>query len=270
MHHDHGGTLSADVILGMPFAAALVIYLAAVAIGFSRGRSWPCHRTAAWVAGIIAAASGFVGPLTTHDDFVTHMWTHLLVGMVAPLLLVAAAPMTLALRTMDITAARRLSRVLGSWPARFLTAPIVAATLNVGGMWALYFTPVFEQMQASMLMHLLVMTHFLIAGYLFTAAIIPFDPAPHQARYATRMVVLILALAAHSVLAKMIYAYPPVGVASDQAQTGAMLMFYAGDFVDVLIITILCARWYRSTDPNRRSAAPGRRLRTRRSTRAAQ
>ena len=119
------------------------------------------------------------------------MGAHVLVGMVAPLLLVAAAPVTLALRTLQVGRARRVSRLLRSWPARFFTAPVVAAVLNVGGMWALYRTPVFQAMQGDPLLHWLVMTHFLLDGYLFTAAIIPTNPAPHRAGYPLRMVVLV-------------------------------------------------------------------------------
>lgn len=247
--HEHGaGSAGADVILAIPFVFAAIFYLCGVAIQFHHGRRWPWRRTAAWVAGIIAAASGFVGPLAAagHDDFTAHMGAHVLVGMVAPLLLVAAAPVTLALRTLQVGRARRVSRLLRSWPARFFTAPVVAAVLNVGGMWALYRTPVFQAMQDDPLLHWLVMTHFLLAGYLFTAAIIPTDPAPHRAGYPLRMVVLVVAFGFHDVLAKHLYAHPPVGFPAQQVQAGAMLMYYAGSVVDIVIITVLCAQWYRT------------------------
>ena len=254
--HDHttGSTLTADAIFAVPFVLALILYLSGVVIQIQCARPWPWHRTVTWVLGVVAAASGFVGPLAeaAHDDFVAHMGAHLLVGMVAPLLLVAAAPMTLALRTLHVTRGRRLSRLLTGRPARFVTSPVVAGVLNVGGVWLLYSTPLFQAMQADVLVHLVVMTHFLVAGYLFTVAIVPIDPAPHRARYVTRMVVLVVVLAAHSILAKTIYAHPPDGVDIESARAGAMLMYYGGDLVDLVLVTVLCAQWYRDT---------GRRLR---------
>ncbi|MBG6238635.1 putative membrane protein [Mycetocola sp. CAN_C7] len=245
--HDHAPAAGLDLVLALPFALALVAYAVGVMLQRQRGRRWPWFRSAAWTAGVVVAAAGFVGPLGTdaHAGFVLHMWAHLMVGMVAPLLLLAGAPVTLALRSLHVDTARRLSRMLSSWPARVLTAPVPAAVLNVGGLWVLYSTPLFEAMQQNMLLHLVVMSHFLIAGYLFTAAIIPVDPAPHRAGYLTRAVVLLLALTAHGILAKSIYARAPLGVDVIEARSGAMLMFYAGDIVDAIIIVTLCAQWYR-------------------------
>ncbi|MFT2817156.1 cytochrome c oxidase assembly protein [Leifsonia sp. A12D58] len=264
--HDHetASALNADLILALPFALALILYLSGIVIQARRGCPWPWYRSLAWVIGIGAALSGFIGPLAAaaHNDFVAHMWAHLLVGMVAPLFLVSAAPVTLALRSMHVTRARRLSRLLRSWPVRFLTTPIVAATLSIGGMWLLYSSTVYQAMGTSAFLHALVMTHFLLSGCLFVAALIPVDPAPHRASYPLRMGVLVAALAAHNILAKMIYATPPAGVNIDQAHAGAMLMYYAGDLIDIVIITILCARWYRDAGRDLRRAPSGHTVRS--------
>ena len=248
--HDHApgsGGVTADVILALPFALALVLYGCGVILHRRRGSAWPWHRSLSWALGVMAAAGGFVGPLAAaaHRDVVAHMGAHLLVGMAAPLLLVLAAPVTLALRTLHVVPARRLSRMLSSRPARVATAPIVAALLNVGGLWVLYSTPLYDAMRDDILLHLVVMTHFLLAGYLFTAAIIPVDPAPHRAAFPTRMVVLVLALAAHGILAKTIYASPPAAATASDGRAGAMLMYYGGDVIDAAIIAVLCAQWYR-------------------------
>lgn len=269
--HDHtsGPGLSADAILAAPFVFALILYLTGVGIQIHRRGSWPWYRTAAWVGGIAAAASGFAGPLaaSAHGDVVAHMGAHLLVGMVAPVLLVVAAPVTLALRSLHVTRARRLSALLRSWPARFLTLPPIAGVMNVGSMWLLYRTPLYNEMQAVMLVHLLVMMHLLVAGYLFTVAIIPTDPAPHRTGYPMRLVVLVAAIAAHNVLAKSLYAQPPAGAGLDEGQQAALLMYYGGGVVEIVIIVRLCAQWYRDagrdlTRPGSSSAgtaSPGRR-----------
>ena len=259
MHSHESSAVSAEIYLATLFALALLAYAIGVGLQRHRGRPWPWWRSALWVAGIAAAASGFVGPLAaaSHGDFVAHTWAHLLVGMVAPVLLVLAAPVTLALRSLALVPARRVSRMLRSIPARILTTPAVAAALNVGGLWVLYTTPLFEAMQRSAWVHLFVMTHLLLAGYLFTVSLIPVDPAPHRAGYPMRAAVLVLALAAHGILTKVIYADPPAGVPAADAEAGAMLMFTAGDLVDAVIVAVLCARWYREAGRAlRRSAAP--------------
>ena len=83
------------------------------------------------------------------------------------------------------------------------------------------------------------------------------------AEYPVRIAVLVIALAAHSILAKTIYANPPAGVSVDEAHMGAMLIYYGGDVVDVAILTILCAHWYRDAGRSiRREMRSAKRLAT--------
>jgi putative membrane protein len=190
------------------------------------------------------------------------MATHLLAGMLAPLLLVLSAPVTLALRTLPVVPARRVSRVLASGPLTVLIHPVTAAALNVGSLWALYATPLGGAMLGDPLLHYLLITHFVFAGYLFTASIVGRDPAPHRASFGLRLVVLLLAVAAHSVLAKHLYAHPPEGSTADSARAGAELMYYGGDLVELVIIVVFFAQWYsRPRGERRREPTPGGRAR---------
>ena len=215
----------------------------------TRGKSWPRHRTVLWIGGSLSAAAAVSGPLAAaaHTSFTAHMVVHLLLGMLAPLLLALAAPITLLLRALPVYPARRVSRVLASRPARFFTEPIVAAVLSVGGLWALYLTGLYPAMQHDPVVHVVVHVHLFVGGYLFTIAIVSVDPLPHRRSYRHRAVVLILALAAHDILAKYLYAHPPAGVSASAAESGAMIMYYGGDAVDVAIMVLLCGRWYRSS-----------------------
>lgn len=246
-HSPGSGLLTAP--FAAPFAVAAVVYVAAAVRERRTGRGWPWWRVVAWLTGIAAAASGFVGPLAdaTHASFTAHVGAHVLVGMLAPLLLVQAAPVTLALRTLAVTPARRLSRLLRSGPVRVVSHPVPAALLNVGGLWLLHAGGVFAELSRVPLGHTFVMLHFLLAGSLFTAAIVPADPSPHRASLRTRAVVLLVAVAAHGILAKLLYAQPPAGVAAADAQAASQLMFYGGDLVDFALIVLLCAEWYRVT-----------------------
>lgn len=235
---------------------AAALYL--VALRRTRDRSpWPRPRTAAWMAGLLCAGVGMVGPFAAlaHDSFPVHMAGHVLVGMLAPLLLTLGRPVTLALRALPVARARALSRVLRSGPVRALTHPVVAGALNIGGLWLLYATPLFPLMHASPWLHAAVHLHVLLTGYLFTASILGLDPDPHRASVTVRATVLVVFIAAHSILAKWLWAHPPVGVDVGDARIGAELMFYAGDAVDVLLIVLLLRQWYVATRP-RESAQP--------------
>lgn len=259
--HDHGagtGLLPGSrwLLLEWGWIAALLALALAYADGlwWARDRSpWPRHRTVCWYLGLLAAAAAVAGPLASaaHRSFTAHMVGHLLLGMIAPLLLVAAAPISLALRALPVGAARSLSGLLGSPPLRLLSHPVVAAALNGGGLWLLYATPLFALMHGSPLLHGIVHVHILAAGALMTASLIGVDPQPHRASMAVRSVVLIGFIAAHAILAQRLYAHPPPGVEAADARIGAQLMYYGGDAVDVLLIVLLFAGWYRATRPRR-------------------
>ncbi len=228
---------------GLPLAA-LLAYIAVVSIS---DRPWPRDRTLLWLAGNIAVAVALGGPLAAaaDDSFIAHAVTHLLLGMIAPLLLVLGAPVTLLLRALPVGRARRLSRALRSLPVRVLTEPTVAAALSVGGLWLIYTTDLYLAVQRVPEMHLLAHVHMFLAGYLFTVVMISVDPLPHRRGHLHRSIVLILALAGHDALAKFLYAHPPVTVPGPDAEIGAMIMYYGGDLVDVVLMILVCAQWFR-------------------------
>ncbi|MCK9870417.1 cytochrome c oxidase assembly protein [Nocardiopsis dassonvillei] len=226
--------------------AALAVYAVAALRPSRRGAAWPRSRVLAWAAGCAAVGAALVGPLAerAHHDFAAHMAGHVLLGMLGPLLLVLAAPATLALRTLPLDAARTLSRVLRSAPAAFVTHPVVAGLLSVGGLWALYRTGLYAATHTDPLLHALVHAHVLAAGCLFTFAVLggP-DPAPHRLPPPWRAAALVAAVAAHNVLAKSLYAAPPPGVPAEQAHAGAQLMYYAGAPVEIALIFLVCRPW---------------------------
>jgi putative membrane protein len=100
-----------------------------------------------------------------------------------------------------------------------------AARLDVGGLWVLYRTGLYEASMQSPPTHALVHAHVLLAGYLFTFALVGPDPNPHRANLTVRVAVLALAVAAHNVLAKLIYAFPAATMPAEQARAGAQIMY---------------------------------------------
>jgi len=253
MHeHASGAAIPVELIVGALAVAGVAIHVAAV-VRTRRRRPWPVRRSVAWVLGIAVAALAVIGPIAdaAHESFAAHMVAHLLIGMLAPLLLVLAAPVTLALRSLAVVPARRLSALLRSPAVRFVAHPVTATILNVGGLWVLYTTDLVPRMHDEPLLAAAVNVHLLVAGYLFTASMIGLDPMPHRPGYAFRAGVLVAALAAHGMLAKMIYARPPAGVPVDQAELGSVIMYYGGDVIDAAIMVLLCARWYAAGRPAR-------------------
>nr|WP_246021691.1 cytochrome c oxidase assembly protein [Paenibacillus zeisoli] len=221
------------------------------ALRSSRNKPWPLYRTVIWLIGNILAVAALAGPLAAlaHTNFIAHMLSHLLLGMLAPLLMVMAAPMTLLLGMLSIPLAKRLTRIMRSWPLRMLTHPMITSSLNIGGLWLLYTTNLYSLMHESILLYLIVHFHLFAAGYLFTVSIIYIDPVHHRYSYMYRSIVLVISLAGHGVLSKIIYAHPPAGIPLDQATLGSMLMYYGGDAIDIMLMFTLCMHWFRSTRP---------------------
>lgn len=217
----------------------------------SHHKPYPFYRYVCWIFGVISVSLSLVGPLASraHTDFAAHMMVHLLLGMLAPLLLTLAAPITLLLRTLSVNRARRIARILKSAPLQLVTDPLAAALLNVGGLWILYATNLFSLVHHSLILHFLVQIHVFFAGYLFTVSMIYIDPTPHRKSFVYRTVILLMALTGHGILSKYIYAHPPTGVPVAQAEIGGMLMYYGGDFIDICLISILFLQWFKAARP---------------------
>jgi putative membrane protein len=217
--------------------AGLLVIAAAVYVAASSRRSWPAGRTACWLLGVSVAAVALL-PTGHEHDLTGHVAGHLLLGMVAPLLLVWSAPATLALRSLPRHRARALSRLLRSRPVAIATHPAVAALLDTGGMWLLYRTDLYTAAAARPALMAFVHVHMLLAGYLFAFSITGRDPAPHRASLGVRAAVLVVAVAAHDVLAKLLYAGPPAG-----AETAAQLVYYGAAPVHLALFVLLGRKW---------------------------
>lgn len=242
---NHAGGTAGTLLLVSALVLPLVLYGIAV---LEAGPSWPAGRTVCWVAGLAVLGVGLVLPPLAvarpgfaGHGFVSHATGHLLVGMAAPLLLALARPVPLVLRALPVARARALVRVLRSVPARTLAHPATAAVLDVGGLWVLYTT--------GSAGHPLAHVHLVLAGYLFAAAVLGTHPRP--AGFPLRAGALVVSLAAHGVLAKYLYAHAP----DADHERGAVLMYYGGDVIDLVLITLLCRAWFGALS-RRRSAAP--------------
>jgi len=251
MHH-HGafhetGSSFDWLFLCIPFVLLIIFYIVAVIYSNKKYRKWPAYCTLCWIAGVSGIALACIGPIAekAHTSFQAHMFTHLLLGMLCPLLLVFASPMRLVLRTAPVKIARVITKFLKSRYVQWITHPILATVLNVGGLWVLYTTGLYAAMHSIFLLYVLVHLHVFLAGYVFTVSMIYIDPTPHRTSFYLRSTMLILAMAAHSILSKWIYAHPPAGVETMDAQVGGMFMYYGGDAIDLIIVIVLCSQYFR-------------------------
>ena len=251
--HEHSGGVSLMELIGFGLLLAIAVYVIAAYRSAGHGR-WPSHRILAWIAGCLVAALSLQIANSRHDDFVAHAVAPVGLGLLAPLLLVLAAPVTLALRSLDVVPARRVSRLRTSWVARFLGHPIPAALLALTGSWLLYAGGIYESLHDNGLLFAAVYFFVFVSGYLFTAAIIGIDPNPHRSGYVLRAVVLCVAVAAHGILASAVVTRAPAGVPAADAAAGSLVLSCGTGAVALALAAVLGAAWIREV-PRRRSAA---------------
>jgi putative membrane protein len=199
------------------------------------------------LAGSFCTAAAVLPPIANHDElFPVHVAQHLLLGMAAPAFLALSAPVTLALRTLPRRRRRILLRLLHSFPVAVLAAPAAAVLLDLGGLYALYLTGLYQAAEHNDLVHAAVHVHMFLAGCLFSWAVIGLDPVRRRPGTWVRLTGLIIAAAGHDTLAKLIYArnLPAAGGPIASRHTGAELMYYGGTVIEVALAAIVMAQWY--------------------------
>jgi putative copper resistance protein D len=171
-----------------------------------RGDAWPFHRVVLWVLGwavFVFATSGGPG-VYGRVLFSAHMVMHMAVAMLVPLLLVPAAPLTLALRALPARPDRTWGPrevVLQLVHSRYLGAlanPVVASALFFFSLAVFYYSPLFELALTTHTGHVAMMVHFLLSGYLFVWVLIGIDPGPKRWSPLLLLVILFATMAFHA------------------------------------------------------------------------
>jgi putative membrane protein len=246
----------------LPLAVLLVVAAGYAVLALARSREpqgWSPWRTASFLTGIALLGLAVVPALSplAPGSFPAHMYQHLLIGMYGPLALVLGAPVTLLLRSLPPRRGRAVGRVLRSAPVGVVAHPVTALVLTLGGLAALYLTPLYVATTENPGLHHLVHLHFLLAGYLFAYAFAGPDPAPHRPSVPVRLWLLGVAVAGHAVLAQLLYAnlFVQVPVPAADLRGGASLMYFGGDVAELLVALAMVTTW-RS---HRATARPPRR-----------
>ncbi|MEU4689262.1 cytochrome c oxidase assembly protein [Actinoplanes sp. NPDC023714] len=269
------GRLLGDPLPDMFFLTVAVVGVGAYLIGVFRlrraGHDWPIARTAAWIGGmvILAAVTGTGLARYAYVLFSVHMVQHMALSMVVPILLVAGAPVTLALRTLrrpadpEVRGAREwLLIVVHSRVARFFTHPLVALAIYVGSLYGLYFGGLLGTLMRYHIGHLAMVVHFVAAGYLLFWVLIGVDPGRRRVHPALLTLIHFLAMVAHAFFGFVLlqsttiigldwYAavHPPwAGTLLADQRLGAGLAWAFGELPAAVVVLILIRQWIRSDE----------------------
>lgn len=260
-----------DLIFGTAAIVLFVVYLLGVRRLRQRGDAWKTGRTISWALGcgalLITTSSG-VGKYMT-AMFSVHMGAHMALSMLVPVLLVLGTPITLALRALKsagrdgIPGPREWLLIgLQSNFSKFITHPLVAGALFVGGFYGLYLGGIYSSIVQMHTGHVLMNLHFLLSGYLFYWIVLGLDPAPRKLAPVARLGIVMATLPLHAffgialmmtdtVMGLEFYnrlALPWVSDLLADQKTGGGITWASGEFPLLLIMTALGVQWFRADD----------------------
>jgi len=247
----------------------VAVYLRGVLAMKRRGDRWPVGRTVSWLLGMAIIAWATFGGLGVYANvmFSAHMASHMLLSMVAPILLVLAAPITLALRTLpgprqpnEVSPRALLIACLHSRFSHVITHPLIGPALFVGSLYGLYFTGIFESLMSSEWGHGLMVVHFLAVGTLYYYVLIGIDPSPRTLAPIVRFGMLLVTIPFHAFFAIAVMSSHTVFAGSywerlhrpyrtdllaDQYLGGGMA-WAMGEIPLVLVMGAILVQWFRS------------------------
>jgi cytochrome c oxidase assembly factor CtaG len=238
-----------------PALLALLVPLAVVLlVAARRHRRWPLHRTLAGLLGLATLAMASCRALDAQAERLlsVHMAQHMVVQFVAAPLLVAAAPVRLALGALGASSRRRLARSLHSSMLRAFAHPLVGLSVFVITLAVVHLPAVYEAALRNPLAHAAEHAALLWSAIALWVPVIAADPLPRRAGAVARVGTLLAAMGAMGALGAVFMtldrlAYPSYAVATlaagrdplrDQALAGGV-MWVTGMLVVVPALVVL-------------------------------
>jgi putative membrane protein len=256
-------------VLAVLSVVGLAVYLGAVVRLRRSGVTWSWWRILAWIGGTgsLFAVTGTWLNGYSMVLFSVHMTQHMVLSLITPLLLLLAAPVTLALRTLPrgrgAAGAPRalLLDALHSRFARFISNPLFTIPLFIASLYGVYFTPLFDILMRNPAGHQLMLAHFVVTGLLFFGPIVAQDPWPRTLSHPGRMLELFLPVPFHAFFGVSImmagslvvetFARPPAGWGvdplADQAEAGGIVWAF-GELPTVLVLGVVFFSWASSEE----------------------
>jgi len=239
-----------------------VVYVVGVARHDARRPRWSRWRTTAFLSGLVVLLIATQSGLATYEVvFTLHVLQHLLIGMLAPLLLILGAPITLALRVASPRGRPSIVGALRHPVTRVATHPLVGWSLFAGSMAVVYLTPVYGASVNSAAIHVWLHAHFFGAGILFFWPLLGADAAMFRVAHPLRLLMVLVALPFHAFVAVALLGGPEglAGVSPAQVRalgidpasdvrTGAGLLWALGDLVAVALAGAIAVSWMRTTE----------------------
>jgi putative membrane protein len=208
-------------------------------------------RLAALWTGLALLAAG-VAPVWG-DGFSGHVVAHLLVGMLGPLLIVAADPLAAWLPRLAPTDRRRVLRWLQHPVLRAVSAPPVIWVLAVLTPWLLWLSPLYPVTERHAVLHAAVHVHFVLAGLLFATVVLGVGPLGRRVAPVAGLLMVAVALPVHALLGLVVLSmngplldgHDTAAALADQRR-GAVIMWLAGDLIATAMLAAVFPRWVQS------------------------
>ncbi|PZQ89039.1 MAG: copper transporter [Leifsonia xyli] len=259
-----------ELVWALIVAFGAFFYLAGVWRLHRRGDRWPWYRTVLWLLGLGTLAWVTNGAPGVYGQYLfsAHMLGHMVLTMAIPVLLVLAAPVTLAARAIhkrdDGSRGPRewILWAVQSPVAAVLTNPFVAAALFAVSLWVFYYTGLFRWAVTDHVGHLWMVTHFLITGYLFALVLVGVDPVRKRPPHALRLLLLLATMAFHAFFGLAImsdqglmladwfgamgrtWGLPPL----EDQRWGGGIAWSVGEIPTVILAIVVAVQWARSDD----------------------
>ncbi len=189
------GEWSADPVLIALLLGAALLYLDAA---LRRTRAWPLRRTLAFLAGLATLALALMSGIDRYAEQLlsVHMVQHLLLIVLAPVLLLAGAPVRLALAVGGRRLRRALASLLRGLPGRMLARPAVTFVPFAAVLCATHLSGLFELALEHPVVHQLEHAAYFWTALALFAPLLAVDPLPHPPGAVARFCWMLAAMTA--------------------------------------------------------------------------
>lgn len=244
-------------------ASGLYVWAAATRTG-----GWPPQRTVVWLGGltvlVVALNSGLDS--AAEEKLSAHMVQHGLISLVAAPLLVAAAPVRLALATLPRSTARTLARTLHARALRGLVHPVAGLTVFVTVLVGIHLPAIYVLALRNPTVHAVEHAALFWTAVALWAPLIAADPIPRRLGAVGTITILVAAMSAMGAIGAAVsgaghvlyapYATAAPGALADQELAGG-IMWIGG--MAVVLPTLLVLAWRALAAEERRQRVRDRR-----------
>jgi putative copper resistance protein D len=244
------------VLLGAAYLTGLVQLRARSGESAKR---WHWARTVSFFAGLAVIVLATCGSIAVYDKvlFTAHMTGHLFLVMLAPALLMAGRPLTLAVQAPRPRTAARVRALLRSRVVSVLTAPPLALATYAAVIVGTHLTGVMDTIMrstwAGQVEHLV----FLVVGCQFFVLVVGEQPIRWRLASPARWLLLAVAMAVDTFTGiVLLQGTEAISLSPSRlvvngltdTRTGGAIMWVGGDGIMAAIMITLVVAWLRAAD----------------------